>query len=57
MKKETFTIDEERMNRLRDHCEKTGLKMSEVVRQGLDLVFLREIRMDVLKRKNGIDQD
>ena len=42
MKKETFTIDEDRMKLLRDHCKETGMKMSVVVRLGLDLYFTRE---------------
>jgi hypothetical protein len=42
MKTQNFTIDDKRMDRLREHCEKTGLKMSTVVRMGLDLYFIRE---------------
>ena len=42
MKKETFTIDQERMQKLRDHCKETGMKMSVVVRMALDLYFVRE---------------
>jgi len=42
MKKETFTIDQERMDRLREYCKKTGMKMSVVVRMALDLYFIRE---------------
>jgi hypothetical protein len=57
MEKPNFSIDTERMERLRTHCKKTGVKMSEAVRQGLDLLFLRELRMDEIKRKNGIDKN
>jgi hypothetical protein len=42
MKRETFTIDDERSKTLRDHCKETGMKMSVVVRMGLDLYFIRE---------------
>jgi len=42
MKTQNFTIDDDRMKKLRDHCKKTGLKMSVCVRQGLDLLFIRE---------------
>ncbi len=52
MKKETFTIDAERMDRLRNHCKKTGMKMSVCVRQGLDLFHIREIRMENLRKKD-----
>ena len=49
MEKPNFSIDKERMDRLREHCKKTGMKMSVCVRQGLDLFFLRETR----KEKNA----
>ena len=51
MEKPNFSIDTDRMERLRKHCKKTGVKMSEAVRQGLDLLFLREIRMDRLRKE------
>ena len=51
MEKPNFSIDHERMEQLRDHCKKTGVKMSEAVRQGFDLLFMREIRMDALREK------
>jgi hypothetical protein len=44
MTKQNFTIDKRRMEKLREHCKETGLKMSVVVRMGLDLYFIREAK-------------
>jgi len=44
MEKPNFSIDQKRMERLREYCKKSGMKMSVVVRQGLDLFFIRENR-------------
>ena len=53
MKRETFTIDEERMERLRSYCDETGMKMSVVVRMGLDLYFTKEFKKE---SKSGEDK-
>ncbi len=47
MIKQNFTIDEKQMERLRDHCKKTDMKMSAIVRQGINLFFIREHKKKV----------
>ena len=53
MKRETFTIDQKTMEQLREYCEKTGMKMSVVVRRGIGLFLYRESK----KEQNGKDDD
>ena len=45
-----FTIEEDQMEQLRDHCKKTGLKMSTVVRNGLKLYFIREAKKEAQRK-------
>ena len=49
MKVMNFSIEENQIKKLRGHCKKTGLKMSTVVRMGLNLYFIREAK----KEKDG----
>lgn len=50
MIKQNYSISEEQDRQLRDHCKKTGLKMSTVVQMALNLYFIREAK------KNGTDK-
>ena len=50
MIKQNFTIEEKQMERLRKYCDRTGLKMSVVIRQGIGLYFERE---SLKEKKNG----
>ena len=52
MIKQNFTIEEKQMKMLRKHCEDTGLKMSTVVRMGLNLYFKTQE-----KGTHGTDKD
>ncbi len=44
MIKQNFTIEEKQMEQLRKYCKQTGLKMSTVVRMGLNMFFIREAK-------------
>lgn len=52
MKRETFTIDDHRSKKLRDFCREKDMKMSAVIRQSLDLFFIREAKK---KKKTKVD--
>lgn len=42
MKTTNFSIREDQVERLKKHYEETGVRMSEAVRKGIDLYFIRE---------------
>lgn len=53
MERKNYSIKEEQVKKLEDHYERTGIRMSEVVRQGIDLYF------ESFKKRliNGTDKD
>lgn len=53
MEKRTFTLEQDQIKKLNEHSQKTGLKMSTIVRMGLNLFFIREFK----KEQNGIDKE
>lgn len=52
MKRTNFSIKESQIKQLKDHYKTTGIRMSEAVRQAIDLYFKQH-----KKGKDGTNQD
>ncbi len=42
MKTTNFSIREDQIEKLQEHYKKSGVRMSEAVRKGIDLYFIKE---------------
>lgn len=52
MKRKDFTIREDQIKKLEDRYKATGIRMSETVRQALDLLFKKEEKKDARTNKD-----
>jgi len=49
MKTTNFSIRESQIEQLKKHYKETGVRMSEAVRKGIDLYFIREYKKKNIK--------